>query len=76
VPGGGGLDAAERGRRKKVLLAAAELIDARASAREIAKRLQVATDVREPVPAGLGRWRRGDAGSKDADGARCKLTAA
>ena len=37
-PDGGGLDAAERARREKVRLAAAEMIQAGASDREIAKR--------------------------------------
>jgi hypothetical protein len=35
-PEGGGLDAAERARREKVRLAAAELIEAGASDREVA----------------------------------------
>jgi hypothetical protein len=36
-PDGGGLDAAERARREKVRLAAAEMIEAGASDREIAR---------------------------------------
>jgi hypothetical protein len=38
-PDGGGLDAAERARRERVRLAAAELIEAGAGDQEIAKRL-------------------------------------
>jgi transposase len=73
---GGGLDAAERARREQVRLAAAELIDAGASDREVARRLRV-------TPMSVNRWRRALAGggraalaSKGAGGARCKLTAA
>jgi hypothetical protein len=40
-PDGGGLDAAERARRERVRLAAAEMIDAGASDREIATRFRV-----------------------------------
>ena len=40
-PDGGGLDAAERARREKVRLAAAEMIEAGASDREVAKRFRV-----------------------------------
>ena len=39
-PDGGGLDAAERARRERVRLAAAEMIEAGASDREIAKRFR------------------------------------
>ena len=40
-PDGGGLDVAERARREKVRLAAAEMIEAGDSDREIAKRFRV-----------------------------------
>ena len=40
-PDGGGLDAAERARRERVRLAAAEMIEAGAGDREIAKRFRV-----------------------------------
>src|SRR6516225_9564429 len=50
-PDGGGLDAAERARRERVRLAAAELIEAGASDREIAKRFRVSR-------MSANRWRR------------------
>ena len=50
-PAGGGLTAAERARREQVRLAAAELIEAGASDREVARRFRVS---RMPV----NRWRR------------------
>ena len=40
-PDGGGLDAAERARREQVRLTAAELIEAGASDREVARRFRV-----------------------------------
>jgi len=40
-PDGGGLDAAERARRERLRLEAAELIEAGASDRDIAKRFRV-----------------------------------
>ena len=40
-PDGGGLDAAERARREKVRLAAAEMIEAGARDQDIAKRFRV-----------------------------------
>ena len=73
-PDGGGLDAAERARREKVRLAAAEMIEAGASDREIARRFRVSR-------MSVNRWRRAlDAGgkaalaSKGAGGAKCKLS--
>jgi len=73
-PDGGGLTAAERGRREQLRLAAAELIEAGASDREIARRFRVSR-------MSVTRWRRAlTAGgrealaSKGAGGARCKLT--
>jgi putative transposase len=73
-PDGGGLTAAERARREQLRMAAAELIEAGASDREVAKRFRVSR-----MPA--NRWRRALAAggkqalaSKGAGGARCKLT--
>ncbi len=73
-PDGGGLTAEKRARREQVRLAAAELIEAGAGDREVARRFRVS---RMPV----NRWRRAlTAGgraalaSKGAGGARCKLT--
>ncbi len=75
-PDGGGLDAAERARRERVRLAAAEMIDAGAGDREIAKRFRVSR-------MSVNRWRRALAAggrealaSKGAGGAKCKLTPA
>jgi putative transposase len=73
-PDGGGLDAAERGRREKLRLEAVDLIEAGASDREIAKRFRVSR-------MSVNRWRRALAAggrealvSKGAGGAKCKLT--
>ena len=75
-PDGGGLDAAERARREQVRLAAAELIKAGASDREVARRFRVSR-------MSANRWRRaliagGRAAlaSRGAAGARCKLSVA
>ncbi len=75
-PDGGGLDAAERARREKVRLAAAEMIEAGASDREVARRFRVSR-------MSVNRWRRALAAggraalaSRGAGGAKCKLTAA
>jgi transposase len=75
-PDGGGLDAAERARRERVRLAAAEVIEAGASDREIAKHFRVSR-------MSVNRWRRALASggrealaSKGAGGAQCKLTPA
>jgi putative transposase len=72
-PDGGGLTAAERARRERVRLAAAELIEAGASDREVARRFRVSR-------MSANRWRRALAAggkqalaSKGAGGARCKL---
>jgi transposase len=72
-PDGGGLDAAERARREGVRLAAAEMIEAGVSDREIAKHFRVSR-------MSANRWRRalaaggwGALASKGAGGARCKL---
>src|SRR6266568_3148687 len=73
---GGGLTAAERARREQVRLAAADLIEAGASDREVARRFRVSR-------MSANRWRRALAAggraalaSKGAGGARCKLTRA
>jgi hypothetical protein len=75
-PDGGGLTAAERARRERLRLAAAELIEGGASDREIAKRFRVSR-------MSANRWRRALAAggkqalaSKGAGGAKCKLTPA
>jgi putative transposase len=75
-PDGGGLTAADRARRERLRLAAADLIDDGASDREIAGRLRVSR-------MSVNRWRRALVGggraalaSKGAGGAKCKLTAA
>jgi len=73
-PDGGGLTAQERARREQVRLAAAEMIEAGASDREVAKRFRVSR-------MSANRWRRSLAAggrealaSRGAGGARCKLT--
>jgi transposase len=73
---GGGLTAAERARREQVRLAAAELIEAGASDREVARRFRVSR-------MSVNRWRRALAAggraalaSRGAGGARCKLSPA
>ncbi len=74
-PDGGGLDAAERACREQVRLAAAELIEAGASDREVARHFRVSR-------MSANRWRALAAGgraalaSSGAGGAKCKLTAA
>ena len=72
--GGGGLTEAERARREKVRLEAAEMTEAGASDPEVARRFRVSR-----MPA--NRWRRALAAggrqalaSKGAGGAKCKLT--
>ena len=75
-PDGGGLTAQERARRERVRLAAAEMIEAGASDREVAKRFRVSR-------MSANRWRRALAAggraalaTRGAGGARCKLAAA
>src|SRR5215467_1616503 len=75
-PDGGGLDAGERARREQVRLAAAELIEAGASDREVARRFRVSR-------MSANRWRRAliaggrsALASKGAGGARCRLSLA
>ena len=72
----GGLDAAERARREKLRLEAADLIEAGASDREIARHFRVSR-------MSVNRWRRALASggraalaSRGAGGAQCKLTPA
>jgi transposase len=73
-PDGGGLTAKERARREQVRLAAADLIEAGVSDREVARRFRVsrmsANRWRRDLPAGG----RAALASKGAGGARCKLT--
>jgi len=73
---GGGLDAAERARREQVRLAAAGLIEAGASDREVARRFRVSR-------MSANRWRRALAAggraalaSRGAGGTRCRLSPA
>src|SRR3984885_3302923 len=75
-PDGGGLDAAERARRERGRLGAAEMIEAGAGDREVAERFRVSR-------MSANRWRRALAAggrealaSKGVGGAQCKLTAA
>src|SRR5216684_278868 len=75
-PDGGGLTAEERARREQVRLAAAELIGAGASDREVAKRFRV-------TRMSANRWRRALAAggraalaSKGPGGGPCKLSPA
>jgi transposase len=75
-PDGGGLTTAERARREQVRLAAADLMEAGASDREVGRRFRVSR-------MSANRWRRALAAggraalaSKGAGGARCKLSAA
>ena len=75
-PDGGGLTAGERARRERVRLAAAELIEAEASDREVARKFRVSR-------MSANRWRRVLAAggrpalaSKGPGGARCRLSAA
>ena len=75
-PDGGGLDAGERARREQVRLAAAELIEAGVSDRDVARRFRVSR-------MSANRWRRALAAggraalaSRGAGGAKCKLTLA
>src|SRR5258706_10286762 len=75
-PDGGGLTAEQRARREQVRVAAAELIEAGASDREVARRFRVSR-------MSANRWRRALAAggraalaSRGAGGAKCKLTAA
>jgi transposase len=73
-PDGGGLTAAERERRERVRLEAADLIEAGVGDREVARRLRVSR-------MSANRWRRAlEAGGREAlastgaGGAKCKLS--
>jgi putative transposase len=75
-PDGGGLTAEKRARREQVRLAAADLIEAGASDREVARQFRV-------TRMSANRWRRALAAggraalaSRGAGGARCKLSPA
>jgi transposase len=75
-PDGGGLTAEQRARREKVRLEAADMIEAGAGDREIARRLRVSR-------MSANRWRRALAAggrealaSRGAGGAKCKPTPA
>ena len=75
-PDGGGLTAQERARRERVRLAAAEMIEARASDHEVAKHFRVSR-------MSANRWRRALAAggraalaSKGPGGGPCKLSPA
>jgi transposase len=74
-PDGGGLTAAERARRERVRLEAADLIEAGATDREVTRRLRVSR-----MPANRRRALAADGRSalaaKGAGGAKCKLTVA
>jgi transposase len=75
-PDGGGLTAEERARREQVRLAAAELIEAGASDRELARRFRVSRMSANRWRRALAAGGRGGLASKGPGGARCKLTAA
>jgi transposase len=74
-PDGGGLDAAERARREQVRLAAAELIEAGTSDREVARHFRVSRMSANRWRLALAAGGRAALASKGAGGARCKLTA-
>src|SRR5215831_14685498 len=73
---GGGLTAAGRARREQVRLAAADLIEAGAGDREVARRLRVSRMSANRWRRALAAGGRGALASKGAGGARCKLTPA
>jgi putative transposase len=75
-PDGGGLTAAERARREQVRLAAAELIEAGASDREVARRFRVSRMPANRRRRALAVGGKQALASKGAGGARCKLTPA
>jgi transposase len=75
-PDGGGLTAQERARRERVRLAAAEMIEAGASDREVAKRFRVSRMSANRWRHALAAGGRAALATKGAGGARCKLTAA
>src|SRR2546421_10125673 len=70
---GGGLTAAERARREQVRLAAAELIEAGASDREVARRFRVTRMSANRWRRALAAGGRGALMSKGPGGGPCKL---
>ena len=74
-PDGGGLDGAERARREQVRLAAAELIEAGASDREVARHFRVSRMSADRWRRALAAGGRAALASKGAGGTKCKLTA-
>jgi transposase len=70
----GGLTAEEQARREQVRLAAAELIEAGASDREVAKRFRVSRMSANWCQRALAAGGRRPLASKGPGGARCKLT--
>src|SRR5215467_9119287 len=75
-PDGGGLDADERARREQVRLAAAELIEAGASDREVERCFRVSRMSANRWQRALAAGGRAALASKGAGGARSKLTPA
>jgi putative transposase len=75
-PDGGGLIAEERARREQVRLTAADLIEAEASDREVARRLRVTRMSANLWRRALAAGGRAALASKGPGGARCKLTSA
>src|ERR1700751_5565184 len=73
---GGGLTAAERARREQVRLAAAELIEAGASDREVARRFRVSRMSGNRGRRGVAAGGRGALASRGGGGAKCKLSPA
>jgi transposase len=71
---GGGLTAEERARREKVRLAAADLIEAGVSDRDVARRFRVSRMSANRWRRALARGGRAALASKGAGGARCRLT--
>src|SRR2546429_719419 len=75
-PDGGGLTAAERARREQVRLAAAELIEAGAGDREVARRFRVTRMSANRWRRALGAGGRAALLSEGPGGGPCKLTPA
>jgi transposase len=73
---GGGLTAADRARREQVRFAAAEMIEAGASDREVGRRFRVSRMSANRWWRTLAAGGREALASKGAGGAKCKLTAA
>jgi transposase len=75
-PDGGGLTAEEQARRERVRLAAAELIEAGASDREVARHFRASRMSANRWGPALAAGGRAALASKGAGGARCKLSPA